>query len=71
MADILTGQVKWFNDAKGFGFIEHSNGEDVFVHYSVIEWDGWEDREVHKDPEEIRAQALQMGANLVQYAFTR
>ena len=31
--------------------------------------DGWEDREVHKDPEEVRIQALRMGANLVQYAF--
>ncbi len=37
----LTGNVKWFNDAKGYGFIARENGEDVFVHYTAIQEDGF------------------------------
>lgn len=36
-----TGTVKWFNDAKGFGFIEHQGGKDLFVHFSSIQGDGF------------------------------
>ena len=37
----MTGKVKWFNAEKGFGFIERENGDDVFVHFSAIQTDGF------------------------------
>jgi CspA family cold shock protein len=58
------GTVKWFNGAKGYGFIQRSTGEDVFVHYSVIQEQGYKslnegdtvEFEVHNGPKGLQAQ---------------
>ena len=41
MSNTITGTVKWFNEAKGFGFIEQENGPDVFAHFRNIVGDGF------------------------------
>jgi len=43
MSERINGTVKWFNGGKGYGFIARESGEDVFVHYSAIDGDGYRD----------------------------
>jgi len=45
MSERTIGTVKWFNSGKGYGFIQRENGEDVFVHFSAIQGDGYRNLE--------------------------
>ncbi len=47
----MTGKVKWFNAEKGFGFIEREDGDDVFVHFSAIQSDGFKTLDEGQDVE--------------------
>ncbi|MFW5972111.1 MAG: cold-shock protein [Bacillota bacterium] len=48
---MYSGKVKWFNDQKGFGFIEREAGDDVFVHFSAVQADGFKSLEEGQDVE--------------------
>ncbi|ONI45883.1 cold-shock protein [Candidatus Epulonipiscioides gigas] len=47
----MTGKVKWFNPEKGFGFIEREDGDDVFVHFTAIQSDGFKTLEEGQEVE--------------------
>ena len=50
------GTVKWFNDKKGYGFISQENGNDIFVHYSAIQGDGFRSL---KEGDRVRFEVVQ------------
>jgi len=47
----ITGKVKWFNNSKGYGFIEQPGASDIFVHYSAIQGDGFKTLEEGQEVE--------------------
>ena len=63
-----TGTVKWFDSKKGFGFIVNSEGRDVFVHYSVIDGDGFRSL---KDGEQVEFEQVQGEKGLLANAVKR
>lgn len=63
-----TGRVKWFDNRKGFGFIETEAGEDVFVHYTCITTDGFR---TLNDGETVKFEAMQGPKGLLARSVTR
>jgi len=68
VAERETGTVKWFNESKGYGFIARESGDDVFVHFSAIQGEGFRTLEenqrvefsVEEDPKGLRAANVQV-----------
>ena len=71
MSERITGTVKWFNGGKGYGFIAREGGEDVFVHYSAIQIEGYKNLEegqrvefsVEKGPKGLQATNVTLSNN--------
>ena len=53
---MATGKIKWFNEKKGYGFIEQEDGKDVFVHFQAIEMDGFK---TLKEGEEVNFEVIE------------
>ena len=67
MSERVTGTVKWFSGQKGYGFIEREGGDDVFVHFSAIQGEGFRNLE-EGDPVEFTIESSEKGpqaANVV------
>lgn len=70
MSQRETGQVKWFNEKKGFGFIVNQQGDDIFVHYKDIQGEGFKTLQenelvtfmLEKGPKGFKAQDVQLAA---------
>ena len=60
MSERVTGKVKWFSSQKGYGFIERESGEDVFVHFSAIQGDGFRNLD-EGDPVEFTIESSPKG----------
>jgi CspA family cold shock protein len=66
---MVKGVVKWFNEKKGYGFLSQDDGDDVFVHYSSIQGDGFKTLK-EGDPVEFEVQAGPKGPQAVNVTLT-